>query len=384
MNLFDLAVILAALLAVVGGWRLGLVTRALGWLGAVIGIAVAVVAVPALSNWIDPSSDIGVLLLTLGVFVALLAVGQAIGVAIGSRLRPRSEDQHLRVADSVGGSMLGVVGVVVIVWMLVPLMSVTEGWVSSTTRTSAVARAVSNHLPEPPAQLRELERNLANGTFPELFANLSPSPELPPPPEGSPIGAELLTQLAASSARVQGEACGLVQSGSAFSVGEGVWITNAHVVAGTELTTLTAVDGSTGTGRVVAFDSDMDLAMVRSDLIRPALPLGDGDDTSIGLVLGFPGGGPFDPSPHEVGDVITATGYDIYDSELVRRPLLILAANLEPGDSGSAVLNAQGQVIGIAVAIAPDRPGVAYALDVSTLADMAPALAPTSTGDCLA
>ncbi|MGI9579357.1 MAG: MarP family serine protease [Microthrixaceae bacterium] len=383
MNLFDIAVVLAALLAIAGGWRLGLVTRALGWLGALAGLAIAVAAVPALTNWMDPSSDVGVLLLTAGGFVALVAIGQSVGVAIGSRLRPRTEDQHLRIADSLGGSVLGVVGVVVIVWLLVPLLSVTEGWVSSTTRTSAVARAVSDHLPEPPARLRELERNLANGSFPELFANLQPSPELPPPPDGSPIAADLLSQVAASSARVQGEACGLVQSGSAFSVGDGIWLTNAHVVAGTELTTLTAPDGTTGTGRVVAFDPATDLAMVRSDLLRPALALGTATESAAGLVLGFPGGGPFEPSPHEVGDMIDATGYDIYDQELVRRPLLVLSANLEPGDSGSAVLDSTGALIGIAVAIAPDQPGVAYALDVSTLAGLAPALAPIDTGDCL-
>ncbi len=384
MNLFDLAVLLAALLAVVGGWRLGLVTRALGWLGALAGLAIAVVAVPALSDWIDPSSDVGVLLLTVGGFVLLLAGGQAIGVAAGSRLRPRTEDQHLRIADSVGGSLLGIVGVVVILWLLVPLMAVTEGWVASTTRTSAVARAVSDHLPDPPAQLQELERNLANGRFPELFANLRPSPELPPPPEGSPISPEQLATVAASSAQVKGEACGLVQSGSAFSLGDGLWITNAHVVAGTRITSLETPDGASGTGRVVAFDPQTDLAVLRSDLVRPALPRGNASDQASGLVLGFPGGGSFDPSPHQVGDVLTATGYDIYDQGLVRRPLLVLASELEPGDSGSAVVDSTGSLIGIAVAIAPDRPGVAYALDVSTLGEITPSPEPVGTGDCLA
>ena len=383
MNAFDVAVVAAALLAVTGGWRLGLVTRALGWMGALLGLAVAVLLVPLLTEWIDPGSDNGVLLLTLGGFVVLLAAGQGVGVAVGSRLRPRQDSQHLRVLDSVGGSLLGVLGVVVILWMLVPLMSMTEGWVASTTRGSTFARAVSDHLPEPPEQLRDLERSLANGNFPELFANLRPSPELPPPPEGSSVDPDRLGFLAASAARVQGLACGLVQSGSAFSVGEGVWLTNAHVVAGSAELTLTAPDGSRGEARVVAFDPDLDLAVLRSDLVRPGLPLGEASETDAGLVLGFPGGGEFEPSPHRVGDVISATGYDIYDLGLVKRPLLVLSAELEPGDSGSAVVDEEGRVIGVAVAIAPDRAGVAYALDSSTIAALAPGLEPVPTGDCL-
>ena len=72
--------------------------------------------------------------------------------------------------------------------------------------------------------------------------------------------------------------------------------------------------------------------------------------------------------PHpivQLGDELAATGYDIYDRALVRRDLLVLASELEPGDSGSAVVDANGTVIGLAVAVAPDRSGVAYALDGS-------------------
>ena len=83
--------------------------------------------------------------------------------------------------------------------------------------------------------------------------------------------------------------------------------------------------------------------------------------------MGFPGGGSFDPSPFEVGELIEARGYDIYDNTVVDRAVLALAAELEPGDSGSAVLRSDGSVIGIAVAVAPDRPEVAYALNSDEL-----------------
>jgi S1-C subfamily serine protease len=385
MNGLDVLVAIAAVLAALGGWRLGLITRALGWVGAVLGLAIAVSVVPAISRWIDPGSDAGVLLLGAGCFVLLASAGQAAGVAIGSRLRPHPEDAVVRAMDAAGGSVLGVLGVVVILWLLVPLMASTQGWVAQSTRSSAIAQAVTDHLPDPPDQVAELERSLAAGQFPTVLAGLQPTPELPPPPEGSPVDAATLERAASGTAKLQSRACELVQSGSGYSVGSGLWATNAHVVAGADAIELTTPDGARGRGRVVAFDPRVDLAIVRSDLDRPAFDLAPPATQVGGLVLGFPGGGPFEPSPFLIGDELTATGYDIYDEALVRRDLLVMAAQLEPGDSGSALLDAQGRVVGTAVAIAPDRPGVAYALRAEAVQEMVGRAgdAPVDTGRCL-
>lgn len=386
MNGFDVLVLVAVVVAVVGGWRLGLVTRGIGWIGAVLGIVVAINVIPVLARWINPPSDSGILLLTAGTLILLVSAGQAIGVSIGARLRPHANDETLRRFDSAGGSALGVVGVLVLVWLLVPLMASTDGWVASATRSSRVAQAVTDHLPAPPESLQNLERSLMDGNFPQLFTDLQPAPELPDPPAGSPISVEQLQVLAASSVKLQGDACSLVQSGSGFSVGEGLWLTNAHVVAGTSELRLTTAQGDTGTGRVVAFDPRIDLALVRSDdLSGPPLELAPAREGTTGLVLGFPGGGAFAPSPFLLGDRMTATGYDIYDADVVRRDLLVLSSELQPGDSGSAVVDAEGRVIGVAVAVAPDRAGVSYALDGAGLGEWIASATPepADTGACL-
>jgi S1-C subfamily serine protease len=385
MNVLDLLVLVAALLAAVGGWRLGLITRALGWVGAVLGLAIGISVVPAIARWVDPGSDTGVLLLGAGCFILLASTGQAIGVAIGSRLRPQPEDQLVRTMDAMGGSLLGVLGVVVILWLLVPIMASTQGWVGVTTRHSRVAKAVDLHLPDPPEQVSELEKTLAAGQFPTVLAGLQPAPDLSPPPVGSPVDAATLERAAAGTARLQSHACDLVQSGSGFSVGEGLWATNAHVVAGAESVELETPDGERGRGRVVAFDPELDLAIVRSDLSRTPFELATPGKDVGGLVLGFPGGGPFEPSPFLVGDELSATGYDIYDEALVSRDLLVMASQLEPGDSGSALLDANGRVLGAAVAIAPDRPGVAYALRSETVGEVLARAGtePVDTGRCL-
>ena len=65
--------------------------------------------------------------------------------------------------------------------------------------------------------------------------------------------------------------------------------------------------------------------------------------------------------------------------------MLILAASLAPGDSGAALVDPQGQVVGVAFAIAPDKPSVAYALNIEELlAVLAGNLSqPVDTGPCL-
>lgn len=385
MNGLDLLLAVLAVVAVVGGWRLGFVTRSLGWLGAALGLTLAVLVVPGLLARLDLSDDTAVLLLGLACFVVAVALGQGIGAAVGARLRPEAEGSGARRADAAAGAALGLVGVAVLAWLVLPVMAQTKGWAASAARNSAVTRFVVDHLPAPPAQIGRLERELAGGTFPQLFSELLPAPDLPAPPTGGTVDGAVLARAQGSTVRVEGDACGYITSGSGFLAAPGLVATNAHVVAGNRDLELTTPDGARAAGTVVAFDPRTDLALVRTGLDRPALPLAEPRRGDRGLVLGYPGGGPLAPSPFEVGDLLDATGLDIYDQGEVRRDLVVLASDLAPGDSGSAVLRDDGRVVGVAVAIAPDRPGVAYALDPAQLTPLVRAAgdAPVGVGACL-
>jgi len=66
-----------------------------------------------------------------------------------------------------------------------------------------------------------------------------------------------------------------------------------------------------------------------------------------------------------VRQFVTAVGRDLYDQHDTKRSVFILASNLAPGDSGGAVVDTNGSVVGVAFAIAPDRPGTSYALSYS-------------------
>lgn len=370
MNGLDLVLLMAALAAAVGGWRLGFLRRLSGWVGAGVGLGVAILVAPWLIERLRLDSDLSVFLVCTALIVLLASIGQGIGAAIGARLRHGVDTPHGRNLDAVGGCALGVLAVLVVTWLVVPVMADTEGWPAASARGSLIARFVSDSLPPPPPQITQLERELTQGGYPRLFDGLRRAPEIPPAPSDSGVSQELLDRAAASSVRIEGDACGRIQSGSGFFVTPRIIATNAHVVAGTDVLQLSTADGTTASGRVISYDPDVDLALIGTDLERPALEIGAPAVGDRGLVLGFPGGGPFAPSPFQVGDAFSATGFDIYDQRRVDRRLLALASELEPGDSGSAVLRSDGAVIGVAVAVAPDRREVAYALDSAELVEL--------------
>ena len=63
----------------------------------------------------------------------------------------------------------------------------------------------------------------------------------------------------------------------------------------------------------------------------------------------------------------------------------MLASALRPGDSGAALVDKAGEVVGVAFAIAPDKPGVSYALTDKELRPVLASAGTTSvsTGGCL-
>jgi S1-C subfamily serine protease len=169
-------------------------------------------------------------------------------------------------------------------------------------------------------------------------------------------------------------------------VGDDLIATNAHVVAGESKTIVERSDGSEVDATVVAFDPARDLAIVSAPgLNRPALGRAEAHEGDRGAVFGHPGGGDLRVAPYEVGREVTATGTDIYDRSRTERAVLILSAELHPGDSGGALVNPDGAVVGVAFAIAPDKGGVAYALDRSELEAVLATVSTSEvdTGPCL-
>jgi S1-C subfamily serine protease len=220
-----------------------------------------------------------------------------------------------------------------------------------------------------------------------VFDELQRSPRAGPPPVASNLPAAVTAQVVASTVKVEGQACRRIQEGSGFAAGPDTIVTNAHVVAGVRRPRVIRPDGRQLPATVVVFDSDRDLAVLRVGALgqRP-LPVGSGRQGQEGAVFGHPGGQEdVRAAPARINQRVDALGRDLYDARQTRRDVFILAADLRPGDSGGPLVNANGAVIGVAFAIAPDRPGTAYALTTVELNAVLsrPRSQPTSTGDCL-
>lgn len=378
--------IASAVGAAFGGYRLGLLARVTSWIGMGLGVVAGALVLPSILRSIDDSTDAQLLFVTMGVLVGMAFLGQAIGLWVGGRLHLALPGGSVRSADRSAGAVAGVVGVLIGLWMLVPLMADVPGWFAIQARTSTIARWVDGRFPPAPDALATLRRLVGGDQFPRVFEALEPAPDLGPPPTVTGIPQAVVDAVVPSTVKVEGIACRRIQDGSGFVAGPGLIVTNAHVVAGEDETVVQRSDGSEVRATVVAFDPRRDLAVLSAPGIdRPALPLTDVEEGATGAVFGHPGGGPLRAAPFQVGRTVTATGTDIYDRERTERKVLILAAGLAPGDSGAGLVDAQGRVVGVAFAIAPDRPGVAYALDIEELqAVLAGDLAhEVDTGPCL-
>lgn len=385
MNWVDVVVAVAVVAAAAVGYRLGFVTRVLSWVGMVTGVVVGLLVLGPLLEGVAPESHVRATVIAVAVVLLGAFVGQAVGLVLGQWLRPPRDDGGLDRLDAALGVVAGVVGSLLVVWLLVPVLTQRPGPIAQDVSASWVARQLEDRLPEPPDALQALRGFVDTDAFPDVFASLTPTPEVGPPPAASGLSEDVADAVARSIVRVEGVACGRIQDGTGFVVEDGLVATNAHVVAGESRTELVRDDGTRLGAEVVAFDPDRDLALLRAPGIgRTPLPLARADAGDIGGAFGHPGGRALRIAPFEVARLLEATGRNIYGTELATRGVLEVAAGLEPGDSGSPLVDPTGTVVGVTFAVAQDREGVAYALQTPELAELlAEPRAPTSAGPCL-
>lgn len=384
--MLDIVIVALLVGAAVGGYRLGFVARAASWAGMLVGLVLAARLMPRAVESVGERSDRGVVLLVAaGLLLGGAAVGQALGVLLGTRAQVAITSSGGKRIDALGGAAAGVAGLLVVVWLLVPALADMSGWPAREVRHSRVVEVLAERLPPAPDATKTLRRLLGDG-YPQVFEGLDRSPDVGPVPEGTGIDQARAEAVAASVVKVVGEACGRIQEGTGWVVAPGVVVTNAHVVAGESATELETQDRSRVPATLVAFDPEVDLAVLRSPRLDAApLPMAASEVGQSGAVFGHPGGGDLELSPFEVRQRLTALGSDIYGSSGVEREVLVLASDLAPGDSGSPLVDADGRVVGVAFAIAPDRPGVAYAVPTSEVDVILASVGDTvSAGPCAA
>ncbi len=148
----------------------------------------------------------------------------------------------------------------------------------------------------------------------------------------------------------------------------GYVLTNNHVVEGADEIEVVLNDGRRATAKVIGTDPDTDLAVLKIELDKlPVIVLGDSDSLQVGdqaLAIGNPFG---------VGQTVTSG----IVSALGRNPLGINAfenfiqtdAAINPGNSGGALVDINGNLLGINTAIYSSSGGsigIGFAIPVAT------------------
>lgn len=148
---------------------------------------------------------------------------------------------------------------------------------------------------------------------------------------------------------------------------EGHVVTNEHVIQGADEIRVQLADGRIATPIIVGTDPDTDLAVLRVDIDDPpVMPLGRSNDLRVGdVVLAI--GNPFGLSQTVTQGIVSATGrgrLGVTDFE----DFIQTDAAINFGNSGGALINAYGELIGINTAVLAQTlgtDGISFAIPVN-------------------
>ena len=143
-------------------------------------------------------------------------------------------------------------------------------------------------------------------------------------------------------------------SGSGVIISEdGYIVTNNHVVDKAKEVKVSLNDGREFTAEVIGTDPTTDLAVLKIDAKRlPALPFGNSDEVKLGE-WALAVGNPFNLTSTVTAGIISAKGrsINIIDNQSAIEAFIQTDAAVNPGNSGGALINTSGELIGINTAI---------------------------------
>jgi S1-C subfamily serine protease len=391
LNPVDVIAIAIVIVAFVLGLRSGFFSQLGGLVGAVLGGAIVLVTLPLLREQLQSMEPALRALIVIAGFIFAIGLGEALGSAAGVAVRTRLGDGFLGSVDRLTGAFMGGAQGLLIIWLAGSMLA--AGAVppaAAMAQTSIVVRALADALPPPTEFAGSLGKLLDASGLPQVFAGFEPFPAPPVDTPSSSAAKAIAAGAVDSTVKVVTDACGYELSGTGFSIGDGYYVTNAHVVAGGSKQAIVQDGGTPSKATVVLFDPALDVAVLWAAGLRTEPLEFAAKDPPAGVkgaALGHPLGKALTVIPVGIASRYPAVGLDIYGTTKVTRQILELTANIDKGDSGGPLILADGTVGGLVFAEAKSDPNVGYALSpVAVAARAMPAVGRTkavATGACV-
>jgi S1-C subfamily serine protease len=323
------------------GFRQGFIVGALSFVGfaagAFLGTRVGPLLLPkgSASPYAPAFGLIGALL-----GGAMLASGLE---GLGFMLRRTIVLPGVGLLDGVLGAALGAALALGIVWIVAAVAAQAPGQTQlrNDIQRSTILSRLNELLPPSGPILNALSR------LDPLPSITGPSPNVAPP-EPRVARAPGVRAASRSVVRVLGTACGLAIEGSGWVASPGLVVTNAHVVAGEQDTTVEPGGRAPSLpAQAVAFDPTDDVAVLRvPELGLPSLRLVPNPPAGrSGAILGYPENGPFAVRPGRIGRTQDVLTQNAYGQGPVSRLLTPLRGLVQPGNSGGPLVDEGGGVL---------------------------------------
>ncbi|WP_273944250.1 Do family serine endopeptidase [Burkholderia pseudomallei] len=162
---------------------------------------------------------------------------------------------------------------------------------------------------------------------------------------------------------------------------EGYILTNQHVVDGADQIEVALADGRTATAKVIGSDPETDLAVLKINMTNlPTITLGRSDQSRVGdVVLAI--GNPFGVGQTVTMGIISALGRNHLGINTFEN-FIQTDAPINPGNSGGALVDINGNLLGINTAIysrSGGSLGIGFAIPVSTARNVLESIITTGT-----
>jgi S1-C subfamily serine protease len=378
VSLVDVGIVAFVIALAAVGYERGLVASALPLTGFVVGAALGARVAPALLS--DGAESPYAPLVSVLAGVLLGAIAAVALDSFGQVLRRRIVAAPARALDGVGGALLLAALALLLAWGFGAVALHTSGDRARDLRRavqrSTILAALNDALPPSGPLLNVLRR-----VDPRPVVR-GPDADVAAPEDPDVVAA------GRSTVRVLGTACGLGVTGSGWVAGDRLVVTNAHVVAGQDDTTVSVEGGPELEAVAVHYDPRNDLAVLAvQELTAPPLDLvGRPRKGTEAAVIGFPENGPLAFTPARLGRSGTVISRDAYGRGPVQREMTPFRADVRSGNSGGPVVDLGGDVVTTVFAASTgSQPQNGLGIPNPIVAGaLAGELAETDTGPCAA